>query len=241
MRIKCLLMVLSIIILWPFLAIGETTKWIPEDYVEALKKAKKRYPYVKEVLKEDPILRQQRLRKLGININKLKKPYIILQSPYVNTYEDKYGPVRFMHSMHAIVLNQNCALCHHYKPKDSSQEILPCRSCHKYPFDVRDMERPGLKAAYHQRCIGCHKEMKRGPTDCNSCHKRKVPDHKNLVKLPPNPTPYQVTKECLRCHKEAGKEMLASAHWLWKGPSTYTVNHLKCVKHGKGTDVLNND
>ncbi len=215
--------------------------WSPKDYINALKRSKKRYPFVDNVLKEDLPVRILRLRKLGLGIKDIKHSFMVLQSPYVNTFKDKYGPVKFMHGKHASVLKGNCALCHHFRPLNSSQETVPCRSCHKYPFDPDHPERLGLKAAYHQKCIGCHKEMKKGPTDCTSCHLRNVPDHKKLVKLPKDPTPYQVTQECLRCHKDAAENMLTSAHWLWRGPSTYTINHRKCIKHGKGTDVLNND
>ncbi len=98
----------------------------------------------------------------------------------------------------------------------------------------------GLKAAYHLRCLGCHREMDEGPLQCQGCHREKVPDHKELVKLPNEPKPTEVTKECLRCHEQAGQEVLSSAHWLWKGPSPYTVSHEKEVNCGKGTNVVNN-
>jgi hypothetical protein len=50
----------------------------------------------------------------------------------------------------------------------------------------------------------------------------------------------QVTQECLRCHDDAGRDMLASAHWLWRGPSRYTVEHRSNVGCGKGTLAFNN-
>ncbi|NCD26690.1 MAG: tetrathionate reductase family octaheme c-type cytochrome, partial [Deltaproteobacteria bacterium] len=50
----------------------------------------------------------------------------------------------------------------------------------------------------------------------------------------------QVTQECLRCHKKAGEDMIKSAHWLWKGPSPYTVERQKKVMSGKATDTMNN-
>ena len=87
--------------------------------------------------------------------------------------------------------------------------------------------------------MGCHQEMKKGPTGCIECHAKKVPDHKELVKLPKKPTPFQVTIECLRCHQDAGEDMLKSAHWLWRGPSPFTVNHEKQVQSGKGTNAIN--
>jgi hypothetical protein len=34
--------------------------------------------------------------------------------------------------------------------------------------------------------------------------------------------------------------MLASAHWLWKGSSSYTLEHRKEIQHGKATTAVNN-
>ena len=65
-------------------------------------------------------------------------------------------------------------------------------------------------------------------------------NHKDLVKLPADPKPQEVTAECLRCHQDAGEDMLSTAHWLWRGPSPYTVEHRKSVMSGKGTTTLNN-
>ena len=45
-------------------------------------------------------------------------------------------------------------------------------------------------------------------------------DHNRYMK-----GPYQngisVTKECLKCHEKEGKDILESAHWLWKGPTPF--------------------
>jgi rRNA maturation endonuclease Nob1 len=33
---------------------------------------------------------------------------------------------------------------------------------------------PGMKAAYHQQCIGCHDRMEMKKTkECTDCHKKK--------------------------------------------------------------------
>ena len=61
-----------------------------------------------------------------------------------------------------------------------------------------------------------------------------------MIQLTANPQPTDVTGECLRCHKTAGEDMLHSAHWLWKGPSPYTLRHRKEVALGKGTIATNN-
>lgn len=56
--------------------------------------------------------------------------------------------------------------------------------------------KPSLaKAAYHQQCIECHRNEAKGPVDCVGCHPKNVPDHKELVKLPADPEPRDVTPE----------------------------------------------
>ncbi|MGE4504484.1 MAG: tetrathionate reductase family octaheme c-type cytochrome [Desulfovibrionaceae bacterium] len=220
--------------------------WKAPDLAEALDQARLPIAPVKGVRLEDPQLRQLRFKELGLGIEDIHYSLKVLESPLVNTYEDLYGPVRFMHAKHAASLDGNCALCHHVSPEgadaatDRLSETVACRACHRESFDPRQPERLGLKAAYHQQCMDCHEKMHEGPVDCTGCHRKHVPDHKDLVKLPENPTPMQVTAECLRCHEKAGEDMLQSAHWLWKGPSPYTVERGKKVMSGKATDTINN-
>lgn len=214
--------------------------WSPEYQRRAKQRAKIKYPYISDVKKEDSTLRKMRLKEKGIGMKDIEHDYYLLSSPLVNTYKDKYEPVRFMHSKHAASLEENCAACHHNRPADESKpEIMPCRSCHKGSFDSRDPGRPGLKGAYHLRCMGCHEEKKKGPTDCQSCHRRNPVDHAKKVELPEDPEPSQVTQECLGCHEEEGEDFSKTAHWLWKGPSEYTVHKQKEVDIGKGTVALN--
>ena len=220
--------------------------WSPEDHAAAMKRAEEPKEFTAEVQTEDPKLRQLRFKELGLNVKDIKYPYAVLDSPLVNTYEDLYGPVRFMHSKHAAGLNGDCALCHHVSPEGTDaakarlSETVACRSCHQESFNPEHPDRMGLKAAYHQQCMGCHEKMNEGPIHCKGCHVKNVPDHKDLVKLPENPAPEQVTTECLRCHQKAGEDMIESAHWLWKGPSPYTVERQKKVMSGKATDTINN-
>jgi octaheme c-type cytochrome (tetrathionate reductase family) len=60
------------------------------------------------------------------------------------------------------------------------------------------------------------------------------------VELSRNPDALEVTKECLRCHPVQGEEMLTSTHWLWKGPSPFTLGQDKRVDLGKATVTVNN-
>jgi Class III cytochrome C family len=64
-----------------------------------------------------------------------------------------------------------CAGCHHQaKP---GTRPAPCSACHtRRSSATRD--RPGLRAAYHRQCVGCHQKM--GLTKwlgCETCHKKR--------------------------------------------------------------------
>lgn len=116
----------------------------------------------------------------------------------IDVLEGLYTKVIFKHSGH-IKTVFDCAVCHHHttgtlvndpncirchKTSNPTQNVA-CRNCHtKDPFSVEALKEkeanpnryhndtPGLKGAYHQACIGCHKKMN-GPTGCLDCHKRK--------------------------------------------------------------------
>lgn len=204
----------------------------------------------------------------------------ILNSPVINEYKDRYGPVRFMHSKHANVV-QDCTVCHHRIPRKEGDtygqpatmatligaETLPvsCDSCHDQPWNPGQIHVPGLKGAYHQQCMGCHQEsqqkpvanaiqyrllvkglegtrrlVSRAPLDCISCHPKKVPDHKELVKLEGNPDALAVTQNCLTCHEDQGRAMLKTSHWKWQGPSPFTSGNEKRVDLGKRSQIMNN-
>jgi hypothetical protein len=214
--------------------------WTAPDQEAAKKRAQEIVPFVEAVLEECQLCRQMRLRETRLGIKDITNSYFLLDSPIIKKSEDLYGPVRFKHSKHAAQL-KDCALCHHRRPIDASaKETTRCSACHQEAFRSDQPERLGLKAAFHQQCTGCHQDMKKGPTDCLGCHNKNVPDHKELVKLSDKPQPTEVTQECLRCHKGAGEDMLKTAHWLWKGPSPYTLNRSKHVEHGKATTAVNN-
>jgi hypothetical protein len=214
--------------------------WTAPDQDAAKKRAMEEVPFVEAVMDECRLCRQMRLRDMRLGVKDQSESYFLLDSPIIRKTEDHYGPVRFMHSKHAVVI-KDCALCHHYRPLgETTSETVRCSACHQEPFQPDYPERLGLKAAYHQQCLGCHQEMNKGPVDCAGCHRKNGPDHKNHIQLAANPEPSQVTSECLRCHKAAGEDMLKTAHWLLKGPSPYTLGHPKEVHLGKATLATNN-
>jgi hypothetical protein len=110
----------------------------------------------------------------------------------IKTLADQYQPAQMPHrkivqslergianSKLAAVFHREtgtlCQACHHNSPV--SQKPPKCNSCHGQPFDNRQPVRPGIMAAYHQQCIGCHTRMgleKPAATDCTVCHAKKT-------------------------------------------------------------------
>lgn len=69
-----------------------------------------------------------------------------------------------------------CQACHHNGQAGASKKPPKCTNCHGQAFSDTQPGRPGLKAAYHGQCMGCHKTMalkKPLNTDCVGCHKEK--------------------------------------------------------------------
>ena len=105
--------------------------------------------------------------------------------------------VEFDHAMHTE-LGEDCSVCHHHTTgtgnadercvschgNDGELAVVACRECHVAdPFSAEQInqvsleiyqfhiDKPGLKAAYHWSCLGCH-EAEDGPTACQDCHAR---------------------------------------------------------------------
>ena len=69
------------------------------------------------------------------------------------------GAVRMSHEAHAKG-KVRCVTCHHRK--DNDDRIKQCARCHKgAPAQDR----------MHGACITCHEKTKKGPADCEQCHK----------------------------------------------------------------------
>lgn len=104
----------------------------------------------------------------------------------------KYGPATEFHSVMSEKLS--CRTCHH-----NSDEIHACKDCHDSPANPHDSTKPGLKAAYHERCISCHPEdFNSGPDSCIKCHTGQV-KASAVVSAPTRP--HELTWDtCKRCH-----------------------------------------
>lgn len=113
-----------------------------------------------------------------------------------------------------------CTTCHH----NSGDEIHACKDCHGAPFNPHNASMPGLKAAYHQRCLSCHKEdFGSGPESCTKCHSGVI-QTSSIISAPPRP--HQLTWEtCTRCHQNG----------IPGGQVSRIVYHDSCLKcHAKG-------
>lgn len=116
----------------------------------------------------------------------------------IDELSELFEGVSFDHSLHTMIV-EDCAVCHHHTTGTGVQdpecakchsnspgvEQVACRDCHEAnPFSAGNLQedgtsgkadyhldRLGLKGAYHQSCLGCHRQMG-APTDCQDCHAR---------------------------------------------------------------------
>lgn len=106
----------------------------------------------------------------------------------------KYGPATGFHKVMSEKVS--CQTCHH----NSGGEIRACKDCHDSPANPHNSTKPGLKAAYHQRCISCHQEDFSGPQSCTKCH---TGEAKAAPVVSGPARPHQLTWDtCSRCHQQ---------------------------------------
>jgi hypothetical protein len=108
----------------------------------------------------------------------------------INLLEKEYMQVKFKHFTHVKKLveisNGNmlanhfhtdkttiCIGCHHHNTIEDEGTTPPCSSCHNISFDLQNLDKPRLIAAYHLQCINCHNRMKLKPLKCTDCHAEK--------------------------------------------------------------------
>ena len=135
-----------------------------------------------------------------VDIQPVNSQQVVLASnngwPTVNKSEYltiKYGPATAFHDVMSEKVS--CTTCHH----NSGDEIHACKDCHDSPANPHDSTKPGLKAAYHQLCISCHKDEVSGPDSCIKCHTGEA-KAATVVSAPARP--HQLTWDtCNRCHK----------------------------------------
>jgi hypothetical protein len=102
------------------------------------------------------------------------------------------GVVFFDHAGHETVINPDpnwpfkakagaaCVGCHHSVSRRGIPQLYKCNVCHhrregdpRNPKN-RDFDEVMAERAFHDSCIGCHRESNKGPVTCSGCHKSGV-------------------------------------------------------------------
>lgn len=107
-------------------------------------------------------------------ISQEKHP-IIPETIHLGLLKFIFEPVIFPHLDHAHMsqMGEGCITCHHY----SDENIYdPCETCHSNSAKDLNDGIISLNAAFHRKCLACHRDWNSGNV-CGTCHvKRKTPD-----------------------------------------------------------------
>jgi hypothetical protein len=70
---------------------------------------------------------------------------------------------------------KGCAPCHRMKDMTGYEgSYTPCQQCHRIPNPDRELVLTRTNA-FHDQCMNCHQELKKGPygeNECDKCHIR---------------------------------------------------------------------
>jgi len=79
-------------------------------------------------------------------------------------------------AFHAAKEESLCSSCHHNGELKATRKVPGCTACHSRPFDPKEPGKPGVLAAYHRQCMGCHQAMNQKPLplQCDKCHPAKT-------------------------------------------------------------------
>ncbi len=109
-----------------------------------------------------------------VTLQRLSEQYEAVQFPHrqiINALMDRMKESRlsgFFHDEKEAI----CQGCHHHSP--ASDKPPQCANCHGKQWDEKNPSSPGILAAYHLQCLGCHKKMKiEKPAECIECHELK--------------------------------------------------------------------
>jgi len=93
-----------------------------------------------------------------------------------------FHPVYFPHRDHAHMSGTGigCVTCHHYAEDDIYD---PCADCHTNRAEEQTADIPSLNAAFHRKCLACHREWSQINV-CGSCHiKREEPIPQEVLEM----------------------------------------------------------
>ena len=138
----------------------------PEQVAGMLLKSRKS---VTDTYKDDDIPEKVTIKKLVDKYEKVELPHRKIVRTLVKNLKDN-KIANYFHTDQGTI----CQGCHHNSPIDKKPP--KCGSCHGKPFNENALTRPGIKGAYHQQCMNCHKILnleKPKATACTECHKEK--------------------------------------------------------------------
>lgn len=105
-------------------------------------------------------------------IKSLAKKYGPSEMPHRKIVENLYkqiGKSKLARRFHGRT-EMLCAGCHHRSPVGSRPPS--CKSCHGDTAHATK-DKPGLRAAYHRQCVGCHQKIGlKKAKGCTDCHKK---------------------------------------------------------------------
>ncbi len=117
----------------------------------------------------DPCLREPCTRGSQLQAVRKAAHSAVPDSMLLDALAKDYEPVPFNHKAHADMagMAMGCATCHHH----SEAGVPPpaCITCHDPRVKGTDPRMPGLKGAYHQQCLNCHREWM-DESACSICH-----------------------------------------------------------------------
>ncbi len=113
--------------------------------------------------------------------NTIAEEIVIPEDKKVIQFETRLGIVTFAHKKHAGLTITQCTTCHHdLLPVDTI--VKPCHECHQH----KSKEPSKAKAAFHDRCTGCHEYTVAGGQNagplkkkCKLCHIKPPKDQVN--------------------------------------------------------------
>lgn len=109
------------------------------------------------------------------------------EQPIRIVFKGAAGKVMFTHKTHADQSGYGiaCKDCHHH-PKEGQGDNRACTACHAKDDNVAFQQKNCLEChgenevsaqdvkkktdAFHEQCIGCHKQQGSGPEKCAACH-----------------------------------------------------------------------
>jgi hypothetical protein len=149
----------------------------PELVARMLLKSKKA---VTDTYKDEDIPEKVVIKELVAKYDPVELPHRRIVNTLVKNIKDN-KLANYFHTEKGTI----CQACHHNSP--IAKKPPRCVSCHGKPFDEKNLLRPGMKAAYHQQCMECHRVMdieKPKAVECTDCHKERKKPEKDFYGRP---------------------------------------------------------